>query len=162
MKKAILAVLCTGVIVSGCSQENKEAGDPTVESIPQVEAPTAVSSVVDELRNGIGGHSKTFEVNVDEKSSRMLHEAGSDIRNAWYFEQLRRSGIVEDNTRSLDVRSQVCSQMSKGKTVDKISSDLNSQGYTAEQQGVIIASSMISQCSDIPLIADQKFNPSRT
>lgn len=92
---------------------------------------------------------------ADEESSKMLFEAGTDVRNEWFFQQLENSGIQKERSQMIELRSEVCSQLTSGETIDSIASDLTLKNYTAHQQGVIIASSMVSQCSDSPVIVDQ-------
>lgn len=99
--------------------------------------------------------SPSTPISADEESSKMLFEAGSDVRNEWFYQQLEDAGVQEDRSRMIELRSEVCSQLTSGKTIDSISNDLTLKNYTAHQQGVIIASSMVSQCSDSPVIVDQ-------
>ena len=109
----------------------------------------------DLIKNKTSQSAPSTSVVADEESSKMLFEAGSDVRNEWFFQQLENSGIQEERNQMIELRSEVCSQLTSGEKIDNIASDLTLKNYTAHQQGVIIASSMVSQCSDSPVIVDQ-------
>lgn len=106
-------------------------------------------------KNIVSENATSTTLSADSNSSQMLFEAGSDVRNEWYYEQLENAGVQEERSTMIELRSEVCSQLTSGKTIDNIANDLTLKNYTAHQQGVIIASSMISQCSDSPVIVDQ-------
>lgn len=163
-KRLIAALMLSCGVLSACSNSEDDISSQEGNLLDEIDGvnknATKVKEGEDASRDGFtkntsSQNSPSTSVSADKESSKMLFEAGSDARNEWYFQQLEDSGIKEERSKMIELRSEVCSQLTSGETIDSIANDLTLKNYTAHQQGVIIASSMVSQCSDSPVIVDE-------
>ena len=87
-------------------------------------------------------------VKPDDNVVNKINESGEKVKDEWYKTRLEDVGIYADEQNLMDLRSEVCGKLDNGASLTNISVFLSDKGYNEEQQGVIIASSMLSQCQD--------------
>lgn len=141
---ALSAALC-GVALSACSQEStlgSEQVNVTTPSpqhktpLPPPEAPSLSEQEMEDFK-------------VDPKLAKKLKEADDVVSDGWYIDQLDKANIDIDPSISFVLRDRICSEIEDGANIHVITGDvLSSYRLTGKQQGVMIASSMLSQCSD--------------
>ena len=74
-------------------------------------------------------------------------------KNRWFFEQMRNVKVDRSEDELLGMRSDICLKLDKGESLESISESLSLDGLNEEQQGVLIGSSMVSQCPDASAMA---------
>lgn len=121
----------------GVSEEKKQEDTSTRSSFNKApEAPSLTEQDMEE-----------FSVNKEEAGK--LAEADDGIANSWYLDRLDEAGIKMDSSIAFVIRDRICEDIHRGGNLHTLSSDtLSSYHLTGKQQGVMIASSMLSSCPD--------------
>lgn len=83
---------------------------------------------------------------VNRAMSDKLESYGQEHADEWFIENLIQSGVDVNRDTILNERETICKNIRRGKTLEEISELI--PRYTDEQKGIIIASSMISECPE--------------
>lgn len=90
---------------------------------------------------------KMEDFSVDKKIARRLHDAKGSVSEDWYLERIDNANIKMDTSIALVVRERVCDEIKSDPSIHNVTSSVLSPYHlTGKQQGVIIASSMLSRC----------------
>lgn len=138
-------MLCS-VLLSACSQEDPPLGSEQVNiSESATEQSKDESNSVPDAPQLAGEKMEDFT--VDQKVAKRLHDAKGSVADDWYLERIDNAKIKMDPSISFIVRDRICENIKDGSNIHNITSNVLSPYHlTGKQQGVIIASSMLSQC----------------
>lgn len=144
-KKLGFIFLCS-VALSACSQEEPPLGSDQVNvSESKTKQSEDLDSSVPEAPQLAGEKMEDFT--VDQKVAKKLHDAKGSVADDWYLDQLGNAKVKIDPSISFIVRDRICENIKDGSNIHNITSNVLSPYHlTGKQQGVIIASSMLSQC----------------
>lgn len=144
--KPLSSILLCGMLLSACSQQETPLGSEqvNVSSSEAKHSEDAHNSVPDAPQ--LAGE-KMEDFTVDQKVAKKLHDAKGSVANDWYLEQLDNAKIKMDPSISFVVRDRICENIKDESNIHSVTSNILSPYHlTGKQQGVIIASSMLSQC----------------
>lgn len=138
------AVLC-GVALSACSQESTLGSEQANVTTPSSQPDTSLSSPEAPSLS----EQEMEDFMVDPKLAKKLKEADDVVADDWYIDQLKEVKVTVDPSIAFVLRDRICSEINDGANIHVITGDvLSSYNLTGKQQGVMIASSMLSQCPD--------------
>ena len=141
--KALSIALLSTFVLAACSDDQEvkpeEETTTTTQSSSSSQPPAAPELAQQHMEDFV----------VDKQQADKLTEADDAIANNWYLERLEEAGITMDSAITFIVRERVCEDIHTGGTLHSIAGDtLSPYDLTGNQQGVIIASSMLSLCPD--------------
>lgn len=141
----MLSVALCGAALSACSQESTLGSEQinvttTSESSSTPPTPPEAPDLSEQ---------EMEDFKVDQKVAKKLSEADDVVSDTWYIDQLNEAKIKLDPSISYVLRDRICSEIEDGANLHTLTGEvLSSYDLTGKQQGVIIASSMLSQCPD--------------
>lgn len=144
--KPLCSLLLCSVLLSACSQEDPPLGSEQVNiSESATEQSKDESNSVPDAPQLAGEKMEDFT--VDQKVAKRLHDAKGSVANDWYLERIDNAKIKMDPSISFVVRDRICESIKDKSNIHSVTSNVLSPYHlTGKQQGVIIASSMLSQC----------------
>ena len=144
--KKLGSIFLCSVLLSACSQEEPPLGSDQVNvSESTTEQSKDKSNSVPDAPQLAGERMENFTVN--QKVAKKLHDAKGSVADNWYLEQLDNAKVKIDPSISFIVRDRICESIKDESNIHSVTSNVLSPYHlTGKQQGVIIASSMLSQC----------------
>lgn len=83
------------------------------------------------------------------EASESIELASQEVKDAWFKDRLREKNITGSDEKMFELRNQVCDSLHADNSMVQASEMLSGKGMTEEQKGVVISSSMLSQCNDV-------------
>lgn len=144
--KKLGSIFLCSVLLSACSQEDPPLGSEQVNiSESATEQSKDESNSVPDAPQLAGEKMEDFT--VDQKVAKRLHDAKGSVADDWYLERIDNAKIKMDPSISFVVRDRICESIKDKSNIHSVTSNVLSPYHlTGKQQGVIIASSMLSQC----------------
>lgn len=160
MKKSALSLIALSLLLTSCTSNdeniNRELVPPsqmplgpqdmiTSETVPEV------PSITQEPMTSIGVQ--------DNQELSTLSNEDKEVKDDWYIQQVRASGVDNSKTRLYDIRDTVCNLLEQEASLNNISRSLSEYDFTEEQLGVIIGTSMISSCPEYSAVIKESDLP---
>lgn len=89
------------------------------------------------------------EYSLDKAVNDKLKNATRNELDSWYIGQSRQSGMIADDSRLFEMRSDICRSLEAGDSIEVLAQKIDQYKLTPHQFGVALGASMVSQCRDV-------------
>lgn len=159
LKRVVPLVLAT-LMLASCASSSESTHKEIVPPSQMPLGPNDITTTAEAPKIPSITQAPITSIRVDDNSElSAASNAKPQVKDDWFIQQVRASGVDSSKTRLYDIRETVCNLLEQQVPVSNISRSFPDYDFTEEQLGVIIGTSMISACPDYSAIIKESDLP---